>query len=113
MRACCVVALAATVLACHRLSPAEEKVVGTWEWTTIDAVGRMTVHPNHRFDLWFIDSKEDEDHPDPQYVTHGRWTVDGTEFTSTFDPGQLGGQLSAEQHRIPVSDFGSSMKKVH
>jgi len=95
-----------------RLSEPEKKVIGVWTWTTIDAVGRMTIRPNHRFDMWFIESKSDQDHPKSRDVTHGRWKIEGDEFVYTYDPGQLGGLLAAKEHRGPVADFGGSMRRV-
>jgi hypothetical protein len=96
------------------LSIPEKQVIGVWTWTTIDAVGRMRMRPSHRFDMWFVEEKSDEDHPDSRYVTHGRWSVEGPQFVYIHDPGQLGGQLQPEEHRIPLSDFqDGGMKKVH
>ncbi len=95
-----------------RLPDTEKKVIGVWTWTTIDAVGRMRMRPNHRFEMWFIESKRDEEHPDSRNIIHGRWTVEGTEFKYICDPGQLG-QVQPEQQRIPISDFGDGMKRVH
>jgi len=63
-----------------RLQAPERRLVGLWTWTTIDASGRMRIRSDHRFDMWFIESKSDEDHPDPRYVTHGPWRVEGREF---------------------------------
>jgi hypothetical protein len=96
-----------------QLSATEKRVIGVWTWTTIDAVGRMRMRPSHQFDMWFINSKSDEDHPDPRLVTHGRWSIEGTQFVYIHDPGQLDGQLQVDEYRIPVSDFGDGMKKVH
>jgi|SRR6476660_7283380 len=102
------------VLLFARLSDTEKKVIGVWQWTTIDAVGRIRIRANHRFDVWFIESERDEDHPDSRYVTHGHWSIEGGEFVYIHDPGQLGGQLVALEHpHIPVSDFGHGMKKIH
>jgi hypothetical protein len=95
-----------------RLSPPEKKTIGVWGWTTIDAIGRMRVRPNHRWDIWFIESQRDEDHPNRRLVTHGRWTIDGTDFIYINDPGQLGGKLPVETNRIPLSDFGPHMMKI-
>ena len=95
-----------------RLSEPEKKVIGVWTWTTIDAVGRMRIRPSHRFDMWFVESKSDEDHPASRHVTHGSWRIEGDEFVYTYDPGQLGGFLAAEEHRGPVADFSGSMKRV-
>jgi hypothetical protein len=98
-----------------RLSDTEKKIIRVWEWTTIDAVGRMRIRANHRFDEWFIESERDADHPPARLVTHGRWSIEGAEFVYVHDPGQLGGQLLALEHpHIPLSDFADGgMKRVH
>jgi hypothetical protein len=93
-----------------RLSSTEKQVVGVWTWTTIDAVGRMRIRPNHRLDMWFIESKRDENHPDTRSVIRGRWKIEGTEFSYVYDPGQ--GSLSGQEHRGPLADFGVGIAKV-
>ena len=95
-----------------RLSESEKKLVGVWTWTTIDAVGRMRIRPNHRFDMWFIESKHDEDHPDRRYAMHGRWRIEGAEFIYVYNPGQLSGGLPTEEQRGRLTDFGKSITKV-
>jgi hypothetical protein len=97
-----------------RLSAQEKQVIGVWTWTTIDAVGRMRMRPSHRFDMWFVEEKSDEDHPKPRLVTHGLWRVAGAEFIYSYDPGQLGGKLQDFQPpHIPLSDFADGrMKRV-
>src|SRR5947209_2961245 len=81
-----------------RLSAAERQVIGVWTWTTIDAVGRMRIRPNHRFDEWFVESERDQEHPESRLVSHGHWRIEGAEFIYVHDPGQLGGQLLALEH---------------
>jgi hypothetical protein len=96
------------------LSDPEKKVIGVWTWTTIDAVGRLRISPNHRFDMWFIESKRDENHPDPRYVTHGNWRIEAAEFVYLQDPGQFPEELRDwKPPHIPLSDFGTSMTKGH
>jgi hypothetical protein len=92
-----------------RLSDAEKKIIGVWEWTTIDAVGRIRIRASHRFDEWFLDSERDQDHPDSRLVTHGRWSIEGAEFVYIHDPGY---PFALEHPHIPLSDFGDGMKKV-
>jgi hypothetical protein len=38
---------ACTLVACHRLTPMEKKIVGSWQWTYIEGVGRMVFTPDH------------------------------------------------------------------
>ncbi|HYJ04493.1 MAG TPA: hypothetical protein VEX43_05125 [Chthoniobacterales bacterium] len=93
-----------------RLSDTEKKVIGVWTWTSIDAVGRMKIRPDHRLDMWFIESKRDEDHPDARSVIRGRWKIEGTEFRYVYDPGQ--GSLSGQEQHGPLADFGVRITRV-
>jgi hypothetical protein len=93
-----------------QLSTAEKQVIGVWTWTTIDAVGRMKIRSNHRFDMWFIESKRDEEHPDARSIIRGRWKIEDTEFRYVYDPGQ--GSLSGQEHHGPLADFGVGMTRV-
>ena len=47
-RVCFTLAIAAVAIGCQRLSPEEEKVVGTWEFTGLDFTNRVVFHRNHR-----------------------------------------------------------------
>ena len=96
-----------------RLSATEKQVIGVWTWTTIDAVGRMRIRPNHRFDEWFVESERDEDHPDSRSVSHGRWRIEGAEFAYIHDPPLSEALRDWKPPHIPLSDFGDGMKKVH
>ena len=95
-----------------QLSAEEKTTIGVWGWTTIDAIGRMRIRPNHRWDIWFIESGRDEYFPRARLVTHGYWKIEGSQFTYVNDPGQLGGLLPVQENHIPLSDFGSGMKKL-
>ena len=95
-----------------RLQDPEKRVVGLWTWTTIDAVGRMRIHSDHRFDMWFIESKSDEDHPDPRYVAHGQWRIEDQQFIYTDDPEPLRGGIPAAEQRGSLADFGPYIKRV-
>jgi hypothetical protein len=46
-------AVAAISVSCQRLSPAEEKVVGTWEFSGIDFTNRVIYHRNHKSEVLF------------------------------------------------------------
>jgi hypothetical protein len=94
----------------HLQAP-EKRIVGVWEWTTIDAVGRMKIHPDHRYEMWFVETKRDEDHPNPEYVMHGQWRIEGQEFIYIEDPNPLTGRVFAAQ-RGPLADFGPYTKRV-
>jgi hypothetical protein len=60
--------------ACHHVSPAEERIIGTWEFTGIDATGRVVFHRDHTVvDLF----------PEPQApyawepAASGTWRLEG------------------------------------
>jgi hypothetical protein len=95
-----------------QLSAQEKTTIGVWGWNTIDATGRMRIRPNHRWDIWFIESERDEYFPKARLVTHGYWKIEGKQFIYVNDPGQLEGLLPVKENHIPLSDFGSGMKKV-
>jgi hypothetical protein len=46
--------IAALSVSCQRLSPEEEKVVGTWEFTGLDFTNRVAFHRNHRSEELYI-----------------------------------------------------------
>ena len=46
-RLCFVLALAAFSVSCQRLSPEEERVVGTWEFTGLDFTNRVVFRRDH------------------------------------------------------------------
>src|SRR5437870_5303151 len=94
-----------------RLSATEKQVIGVWTWTTIDAVGRMKIRPSHGIDMWFVESKRDEEHPNARSIIRGRWKIEGTEFRYVYDLGQ--GSLSGQEHHVPLADFGVGMTRVH
>ncbi|SRR6266508_5230215 len=50
-RLCFTIAIAAISVSCQRLSPEEEKVVGTWEFSGIDFTNRVVFHRNHKSEV--------------------------------------------------------------
>src|SRR5262245_48831409 len=97
------------VILFSRLSTEEKQVIGVWTWTTIDAIGRMRIRPNHEFDEWFVESERDEDYPDSRLVSHGRWSIQGAEFVYIHDPPLSDELRDWKPPPIPLSDFGPDM----
>ena len=68
---------------CYRLSPDEAQVVGTWQWHTMHAFGRITFLRDHRVTTCFT---EKEDGPcDSESVLHGSWHVSGDNVVYNLD----------------------------
>jgi hypothetical protein len=75
----------ALVGACHRLSPNEQKVIGTWASHSMDAAWQLTLNADHTLALAFDD--------DGKYApsASGRWRLDGTELVIEVDLRSLPG----------------------
>jgi hypothetical protein len=72
----CVIPILVLVTACSRLSPNEEKVVGTWEYTGIDATGRVVLRRDHTVvDMFFIEGAWEP-------VASGTWRLEGNELVT-------------------------------
>ena len=61
-----------------RLSPEEAKLVGTWQYVTIDAVGRFTLTATHRVTLAF--PRDDSADSPFRATAWGHWRLNGDEF---------------------------------
>jgi len=69
---------------CEALSPREQKIVGTWQYATMDAVGRMTFDTHHRVTLSF--ALDDSPHVRWHAVADGPWRLDGSRLIWTIHP---------------------------
>jgi hypothetical protein len=68
---------------CYRLSPDEAHVIGTWQWSTIDAFGQITFTRNHRVSTCFTQT---EGGPcDTESILHGTWRVEDENVLYTLD----------------------------
>jgi hypothetical protein len=73
------------VIACHRLSSDERKLIGTWETGSIDAVWRITFKSDHTLSLTFEDlgAGKFED-PLP-----GAWQLKDSQLTTDVDVSKM------------------------
>jgi hypothetical protein len=72
------------VSSCHRITPAEEKLLGTWEWSSIDATGRIEFRRDHTTTtLFYLDGQWEP-------VTSGKWRLKAND-------------LLTEQRLLPTS----------
>src|SRR3954464_10815824 len=75
------------IVACGHASN-DTKLVGTWQYTTMDAVGRMTFTADHKVVGSFPkDATVDARLPDAQFVvvTAGTWRLEGQELVTEMD----------------------------
>jgi hypothetical protein len=99
--ALCALACAA---ACHRVSPAEERIIGIWEFTGIDATGRVVFHRDHTVVDLFPDS-------DAPYVwgpsASGTWRLEGDEVVTDDQVLPIPGYSPFPRRitRIPIREY--------
>lgn len=67
--------------ACAQLSPTEKMLVGTWQFTGIDATGRMVLRADHRSATLFPITGQNF-----EVVAKGSWRVDGDELVRIEKP---------------------------
>jgi hypothetical protein len=73
-----VLAIAAASFGCQRLSPEEEKVVGTWEYSGIDFTNRVAFHRNHKSEVLFAREEGFLAKISPwRAVSRGTWRLEG------------------------------------
>src|SRR6478672_6394807 len=76
------VATAFVILACHRLSPDERKLIGTWETGSMDATWHETFKPDHTLIVAFEEPLGSHKFPDP---LSGTWRLEGSQLTTDVD----------------------------
>ena len=81
-------ALALLSPGCYRLTQDERKLIGTWEYETIDAVGRVEFHRNHTWELSFADDPAAA-HPKFRVADGGAWHLNGKDLVSASDLGRV------------------------
>ncbi|MFN2542000.1 MAG: hypothetical protein ABR514_07515, partial [Chthoniobacterales bacterium] len=85
-----------------RLSPEEAKLVGTWEYVAIDAVGHFTLTAGHRVTLAF--PRDDSANAPFRATAWGHWRLDGNEFVYDISNKKLG--IDKQQTRIRLLEIG-------
>lgn len=104
----CVLLLGITSLVaaigCQRTSPTEEKVIGTWEFTGLDATGRVVFRRDHKVIDLFLEG----DGPNARWIptSWGKWRLEGNEIVT--DQEMLVGDYSPSERqlgRVPIREF--------
>ena len=107
--------VALSLTACHRLSANERRLIGTWEYTTVDAIGRLRFYADHKVALWFVDSAEEG--IEPRDAFNGTWRVDGDQvalnidYKSAFKDSPL--KPPESEGKMPLSQFDRAAQKTH
>ena len=92
------------MVGCQRVTPAEERVIGTWEFTGLDATGRVVFRRDHKV----VDLFTDGDGPNARWIATfwGKWRLEGNEIVT--DEETLVGDYATSTRRlgrIPISEF--------
>jgi hypothetical protein len=94
-----------------RLSPTEKKVVGTWNWGTMDATEYVIVRPDHSYAFVSdFNSKELE------LVCSGHWRVEGDDIvidctTPTIPGFEKDYPPQTHSGRRPIDDFLKGLER--
>ena len=83
-----VICLSFLLMGCHRLSPTEQKIVGSWSWQYIEGRGRIVFSPDHTMKEGF--PPEEELHrplrdDDFTYIESGSWHLEGDVLVQELD----------------------------
>ncbi len=92
------------VVGCQRTSPTEEKIIGTWEFTGLDATGRVVFRRDHQVIDLFLEG----DGPNARWIptSWGKWRLEGNEIVT--DQEMLVGDYSPSERqlgRVPIREF--------
>jgi hypothetical protein len=99
---------ASALVACHRLSPGERSVIGTWRVQEIDGAEYMILGADHSYA--FV-AEADSDFPRNILICRGSWRVEGNdliiECTPDHVPDSQRGRLGWGKHidREPLAEF--------
>ena len=103
------------------VSPNAREIVGTWEYLSIDAVGRITFSPDHRVTLSFLMDAKGNMGPGATFdpVAWGKWRLKGNHLIYGYgnrtlryhQPEKKFTIERVERNRIVFRD-GSTLKRV-
>jgi hypothetical protein len=86
---------------------AESRVIGTWEYSTLDAIGRMRFYPDHKMAWWFVETPEES--IEPKDAVYGKWSIRGAYLVCDLDYGphfKDSGLTPPPAHQsLPLADF--------
>src|SRR3954465_9373192 len=84
------IAAALALIECHRLSPDERKLIGTWETRPMAARWHETFKPDHTLIVAFEDPLGSHKFPDP---LSGTWKLEGSQLTTDADLSKIEAML--------------------
>jgi hypothetical protein len=86
---------------------AESRVIGTWEYTTLDAIGRMRFYADHKTAWWFVERSSES--IEPHDAVYGTWHIRGIDlvcdmdYTTVFKDSHT---VAPPAHgKLPLADF--------
>ena len=97
----------ALLTACSHPNTAEKRVIGKWQFNSMDAASLYILKPNHTFDIML--TQPDGNLPWDRAFS-GRWRVEGTDVILDQDPTPMvesrSTPIPAQTTRIPIAEFG-------
>jgi hypothetical protein len=101
------VSLCSISCAAAQLSSFERGIIGTWQFSGMDATGRMIFRANHTYSTLFPFSRGDDGLRDWTVVFKGTWRIDGhylvVEEKDVFNPSAAGNAAPPIRHvRVPI-----------
>jgi len=99
------IASAIALVSCQRVSPAEEKIIGTWEFTGLDVTGRCVFRRDHIVITLFPQGDGPKEMWAP--TAWGTWRLEGSEIVTDEEVLPIPGVLSSQRQvaRIPIRAF--------
>lgn len=91
---------------CERITPAEAKVLGTWEFTGLDATVRLVFRRDHT--VVSLSSQADGFKEKWAPAAWGTWRLEGNEIVTDEEVFPIGGYLPKHRQvaRVPIREFG-------
>lgn len=89
--------------ACDRTAPSDKDVVGTWEWSSMDATGRMKFDSDHRVVQWWVETSDGDAVPATASV--GTWRIEGPDVAYVLHNQHLDAPQPEKESKIPLTDF--------
>ena len=105
------ICVALAVSACHRLSPTEDKLIGTWQvYGTLDATWRLTFNRDHSL-VRLDDDDAGAFHPS----LYGKWRIEGNTLITELDWKPLlsgmGQENDKDTARLALDATGKEIRK--
>jgi hypothetical protein len=96
------------LVSCQRLSPGEEKIIGTWEFTGLDATGRVVFRRDHTV----VDLFPENDSTIAKWAptAWGKWRLEGNEIVTDEEILPIPGHSTPPRRitRLPIREFGDN-----